>query len=445
MVHALLRVALAHGHSRAVFVDQARQALRDPLAQGVGFAARDDASALAALQIEIDARQAETVRLGAAPVDVSQVALVPGVGLHREIAFPREPGIQVDAALERLEPVVGQDEEHGLLVDVPHRLAHDAIHADIELLQRVRVAAPPVAVRAVGRMVGFQVPVEHVLDSVRRVEHARDHAFAGAFEGRLEHRLALRADLLGLLQERLFVDDPFVQGPGVLRQAERGEIAEQLRQVRRVERGMGDRKRRLFRVDGDGRQVQADFRFDGGEAELRDSGHLDAQARPERQADPGGVAVWADLVRLAFDFEAAPVPAGIEPQPERQQELAGAGPDAVRRTANLSGVPGPFPAQGIAGPGLLELRPRRPCREQLETALRAEQVRRAHRREQPPLKRFRRKRDRHPQNRRTDEVLAQQGPERLALAPHFDLGLGERDAPRAEFPDPRGLPHPRRG
>ena len=51
-----------------------------------------------------------------------------------------------------------------------------------------------------------------------------------------EHRLALAVDVEALLEEVLVVENVFVQPPGVLGQAERGERALPLGEIDRVDR-----------------------------------------------------------------------------------------------------------------------------------------------------------------------------------------------------------------
>ena len=104
------------------------------------------------------------------------------------------------------------------------------IHAPVQVLDGLGVAA-----------VAVQMPEEHVLHAIAGVEHTRHHAAGRLFQGVAKHRLALGQDQVRLVEKCLFVDDAFVQRPGVFRHAERRVGAEQFRQVRGVEGRVTDR------------------------------------------------------------------------------------------------------------------------------------------------------------------------------------------------------------
>ena len=197
--------------------------------------------------------------LRAAPVDVREP--VAAGGLRRiEVQQPCcvQPGVQVDAAPEALEAVVG--DHHEVSRGPSMRCTRPTISSAALVHLQDRVAILLGVAAAVGRMLAVEVAEEHVLQAVGAVEHADDRAVARLLERVEEHALALRVMIERLLQERLLVDHALVQRPGVLGEAERRELAQQLRQVDRVDPRPGDRQRRLARIDVDRRDVQVEVR-----------------------------------------------------------------------------------------------------------------------------------------------------------------------------------------
>ena len=162
-----------------------------------------------------------------------------------------------------------------------------------------------------------------------------------------------------------------------------------------------------------------------------------------RKADPNpvGVHVLAQLVPRPGDLEDGPV-AALDRDDERRLQHAALGevrvlrpdqvgadhvarPDDVMHLA--AGLPRPvLPAGGRVGVG--------PGRVVGEHPLRAAQVGDAHRRQQHAAQLLRRERDRHADDATEDAAVAQEVPERPALAEQPDVGLAERDAvlPQAE-------------
>ena len=87
-------------------------------------------------------------------------------------------------------------------------------------------------------MSGVDVPPEHVLDAIGRVEDADERAALQAVEGGEEHRTPLIVDVVGLAQKRCLARDSLVQGPRVLGKAERRERTDTFREIRGVVRRM---------------------------------------------------------------------------------------------------------------------------------------------------------------------------------------------------------------
>src|SRR4029079_13985279 len=94
-----------------------------------------------------------------------------------------------------------------------------------------------------------------------RVEHDGHEALARLVERIPELLLALLEEDRGLRQERFFVDHALVERPRVLRETQRAERAEQLREVDRVDERMADRQRRLLGIDVDRRRVDLEVLF----------------------------------------------------------------------------------------------------------------------------------------------------------------------------------------
>src|SRR5262249_2360825 len=99
-----------HGERSALIVDQAGELARDRGLERLGLAVGHSPLALAPLAVEVNAPQAERVRLGAAPVDVAEHIPRVGTRLHavakREQAVVEEPVIEMEPAAEALEAVV---------------------------------------------------------------------------------------------------------------------------------------------------------------------------------------------------------------------------------------------------------------------------------------------------------------------------------------------------
>ena len=94
--------------------------LRGELAlQRPRFGGIHNALRLAALLVDVHARQPERVGPRAAPVDVLQVGtLAVGAFFQRQVAVLQQPGVQIDTAFERSEAVIGEHEQHRLGVHV---------------------------------------------------------------------------------------------------------------------------------------------------------------------------------------------------------------------------------------------------------------------------------------------------------------------------------------
>ena len=295
-----------HAALTGLRVDERAELLGQLLDQLPVFGAlRDDAVALAPAPVHEHAGQAERERLRAAPVDAVEIlaARARVLVLEEEVAVVAQPAVHVHAAAEVGEAVVADDHERGVgIVDeVPH-LAEQRVDALVHLADRV---LPHLGVLArVRGMARVEVAVEHVLHAVGGVEHGRDQALLRLRDRVEEHALALFVEAHRLIEEHLLVDHAVVERPGVLGEAERGELALLLREVDRVDLGVRDRHRRVLRIDVDRRHVQVHLGRGRDQVELRDPAHGDAEPRLERQLHPVRVLADRELERLeSLDLE----------------------------------------------------------------------------------------------------------------------------------------------
>ena len=111
-----------------------------------------------------------------------------------------EPGVQIDPTPERTESMIRQDEEGGILSRIFGCLPDQLVHPPVQVFDHSGVR--PAAV--------LKLPVEHVLDAIARIEHARHHASTRVFKRTQEHRLPLLEDAPGLFQERVAINHALV-------------------------------------------------------------------------------------------------------------------------------------------------------------------------------------------------------------------------------------------
>ena len=223
-------------------------------------------------------------------------------GFQREIAVLMQPGIQIDAASERLEAVVGDDHQQGLVVDLLHDAADQFVHARVEILNHLRTLIARHIAR--GRMIVVEVAPEHVLHAVGGVEDAGAQALLRFLERVEQHALAIVVIGVALREEGVVVENMFVQGPGVFGEAERRVGPEEFRQINGIRDGMRDGQIGLAGIDVHRRHVDFDFGRKFLEIEAADAVRAEAHAGLELHGNPLGV--FADLQRefLAVDREA---------------------------------------------------------------------------------------------------------------------------------------------
>ena len=107
------------------------------------------------------------VGLGFRPVHAVEVPVDMAVLAH-QIPFRLEPGVQVDAALEGLEPMVRDHEEGGLIIHILHRAAEHAVSLLIEIENGCAEFLSVLSL--VGGMVVGDIAEEHMLNSIGCVE-----------------------------------------------------------------------------------------------------------------------------------------------------------------------------------------------------------------------------------------------------------------------------------
>ena len=189
-----------------------------------------------------------------------------------------QPCVQIDAARKRLEAVIGDDHQQGLVVDLLHDAADQFVHAGIEFLNHSAVA---------GREAHCAPPDDRRRDSARTCaargrscRRRRRTALLRLLERVEQHALAIVVIGVALREKRIVVQHVFVQGPSVFGQSERCVRSEQLRQIDGVRHRMRDRQIRLARIDIHRRDVNFDFGRQFLEIEAADSVRAETLRRP---------------------------------------------------------------------------------------------------------------------------------------------------------------------
>ena len=332
--------------------------------------------------------------------------------------------------------MVREHDQKIVVVQLLHHPADEGVVVPVVVLDRpARPARLPTLRR---RVTVLHVPPEHVLDAVGRVEDAGEGTAAQALERGEEHLLPLAVDVIGLLEEGRVVRHALVERGGVLREPQRGEVANPFRQVGRVVRGMGDRHRRLLGIDVDCRQVERRVLAGLRQHHPGQAVDLDARRGAELETHPVRELSPLEFDRLARHRHRRGLGLAVDLHRHRH-------PERRRRIAQEKAVLGPIDdAVEVVGAGAVRgqrhadaafadrLR-RRPRRVVEERALAAHQVRHAHRRQLRAVEPVGRKGDRHPQHRAPDVPLAEHGPERFRPPEHADLRLLQRDLPLAEL------------
>ena len=153
-----------------------------------------------------------------------------------------------------------------------HRLAHQVVHAAVEIVDHV--AALEQRLLGPGGVSRVDVAPERVLEPVGAVEDADAKPARHLVERIEEHRLALAVHVETLLDELIVVDDVLVQGPRVFGQPERGERPLLLGQVDGVNRRIAHRHRGMLGIDVDRGDIQPELGLRAQEQELAQAAHL---------------------------------------------------------------------------------------------------------------------------------------------------------------------------
>ncbi len=214
-------VNAANADGIALFVTKAGETFGEFALERFGLLARrDDAARLAAFQIQVEAAQSQRIGARAAPVDTAEVWSAFGRPIFQDQeAVVAQPGVQVDAAPERAEAVIGENEQRVVSTRGIRGKAHNPVHSLIQVLDDAGVTAPGGSV---------QKAEEHVLYAVARIEDASHDAARGFLDCVAEHRLALGQQRVGLFEEGVLIDHTLIQRPGVLGHPKRRVRADQL-------------------------------------------------------------------------------------------------------------------------------------------------------------------------------------------------------------------------
>src|ERR1019366_2856294 len=127
----------------------------------------------AAAQVEVETAKSEAIGAGAGPIDL--------VAAEGQVAVLVQPGVKIHRAAEAAEAVIGEDEQHGVVIDLPHGFAYESIHALVE----VGDGALPLRIAS-----SFEMAIEHVLHPVAGVEDAGHYTVPGVGERVIEHGFA---------------------------------------------------------------------------------------------------------------------------------------------------------------------------------------------------------------------------------------------------------------
>ena len=207
------------------------------------------------LHVQEHAGEAERSRRGCADQSTSRshsaAPVAPGFSV--KIAFALQPRVQVDAAAERAEAVIRDHHQHVALAEPLQDAPDQRVVVLVQIPDRVAMAGWRGAARRVPRV---EVPPEHVLDAIGRVEHAHERCRRAADRAPRRTSPRARGRCRRSAAGTSFVGDAFVERPGVLGQAERRVRADALREIRRVVRRVRDRHRRLLRIEVDRRHVE---------------------------------------------------------------------------------------------------------------------------------------------------------------------------------------------
>ena len=212
-----------------------------------------------------------------------------------------KPCVQVHAARERFEAVVGDDHEQSFIVDLLDNAADELVHAVVEFLNHVRA----LVARNVTRrgMIFFEITPEHVLHAVGRVEHAGAETLLCFAERVEEHAFAVFMVRVALRQERVVVENFFVESPGIFGKAKRRVRTKHFCQIDRVRDWMRDGQVGTRGIDVDRSDINFDFRRDFFQKEA--SNALCAEAQPGFEFHGEPIRVIADFERDLFrvDFD----------------------------------------------------------------------------------------------------------------------------------------------
>ena len=217
----------------------------------------DDAVPLPAAQVHIQSAQPKRVSACPGPVHVDEqgVAALQGRVLQGDVALLEQPGVQVDAPVERGEPVVRHDDERRVVV---HHLEHAPqrlVHFFVERAD----AVPQQLVRFMERVRGVGVVVEHVRALVDTREVEEQQSLVEGVEKVVQCAPPLAEDELRLVPELASTEDPLRERLGVLGELLRVERAQHVVEVSRPSIGVRERHRRVFRVDLQGADIQLEI------------------------------------------------------------------------------------------------------------------------------------------------------------------------------------------
>ena len=450
-VHLVSPIDAVHGFFPGLGVGERFQLLFDLGADPVVLGARgDDPVPLASQHVDIDAAEAQGVRLRPVPVHVleelagneeilQRLLLSRAPQDHESVAH--QPRVDVERASPGRKAVIGADEEHAVGRERRAGLAHRRVHALVALTYEVAPDARLVGV--VGRVFRVEEAPEHVSVPIGVVIDLHIQAVPGIADEGVHHRLELRHEEVPILGVLLFGGHALVERPGVHGPAERLPEADLLEDLLGEPLGVGDGKDRIERVEVDRLHVELEPGAELEEAEAGDPLHPDHAADRELQPDEVAPLSFLQAQFLPGDLDIDALVSPVQPELHRQLDLGRRVEELVERAVDERvdrGVPlfhveeddlaahlrvtrggGPVLVAGVGGVDGVGAEGPADVRD-------AEAGKKA-----PPGVHVRRKRVGNPDDRRADAVLRQNLPEGRPLAVvhhgrlfHRDVGPDER-------------------
>src|SRR5438874_5523865 len=221
------REIYASNHRKIVYwITHREQLFSDLLQQGVRLSARcHNALALASMHVQIQPVEAKSIRAGLAPVHVGQRLIVVRIRitLQGDVAIIQQPRIQVERAPVWSEPVIRQNQQSCVLIQLGKNLAEHLVHLLVELLENGTILRGQGCV--VCRMLGVNQPPQHVRVEVETGEIKEEDTFLKFGKLQIKNAAMLGQHSSGLLEKFLVIQHAVGESLGVLCNSLRVELS----------------------------------------------------------------------------------------------------------------------------------------------------------------------------------------------------------------------------